>query len=108
MSSREYRKGRAGEYEVKNLLVRAGINAIRIPLSGAASIKGDILLKDIGWTFEVKRRKSLPKWLRFDEGITGVLLREDRKKRYLVLLGFDDFVKLLKAYIKHKYVKSGE
>lgn len=107
MSSKEYRKGRVGEYEVKNLLTEAGINAIRIPLSGAASIKGDILLKDLGWTFDVKRRRSLPLWVKFDEGVNGVLLREDRNKRYIVLLGFSDFVKLLKTYIEYKYVKGG-
>ncbi len=88
-------KGYRVEHELTLLLKREGINAVRVPLSGAVEgFKGDLLIE--GETAEVKARrdgfKELYKWL---EGNSYLFLKADRKP-VLVVMELDTFIKLFK------------
>lgn len=50
------------------------------------SIPGSLYLK-----LQVKRKKSLPKFLGFTEHVDGVVFREDRGEKY-IMLRLDDFI----------------
>lgn len=68
-----------------------GLNAQRVPLSGATSFaKGDVQItptfSDKPWTFECKRRKELPAWLEEALGDNaGLILRADRHEAVAVI-----------------------
>lgn len=100
--ARSRRKG----YRVENELVHAhreiGVEARRVPLSGAAeSWKGDLRIPHAGTELmaEVKARASgqgfvtLERWLR---GMDALFLRRDRAEP-LVLLPWTTYVRLLKG-----------
>ncbi len=82
----------------KQALLHEGIEAIRVPLSGGGSIKGDIIVNKVGgdkWIIEVKCRangfKSIYDWF---EGNDALVIKADNKKP-LVVLDFDDFMELV-------------
>lgn len=89
-------KGYRAERELTLRLRKEGLNAVRVPLSGAVQgFKGDLLLE--GKTAEVKARrdgfKELYKWL---EGNSYLFLKADRKP-VLVVMELGTFTKLLKG-----------
>lgn len=82
----------------KQALLHENIEAIRVPLSGGGSIKGDIIINKIGgekWVLEVKCRadgfKNIYKWI---EGNDALVLKADNQKA-MVVLDFDDFMELV-------------
>ena len=94
MAKREKRKGYRGENEVERLLKAQGIEAKRVPLSGADSFqKGDILLEP-GVSAEVKRRKRINS-LFYDvlQEFNIAFVRADRRP-WIVLMDFDFFCSL--------------
>ncbi len=103
MGKKSRNKGYRGEHELVCLLKRAGINAVRVPLSGATEFaKGDVLVE--GRTCEVKLRKAGFKELyRWIEGKDLLFLKADRKE-YLVVMRVKDLVELLKG--GKRYVES--
>lgn len=81
MGIKSIRKGKAGENEVVKLLQRYGIQAERVPLSGAlksSKYAGDVVLVN-GKRIEVKRRKTglktIQKWLSQDKYVNYVFFR---------------------------------
>jgi hypothetical protein len=98
MGKMQKRKGYMGEHEVEELLNDLGIEAKRIPMSGATGYqKDDIMLPDKG-TIEVKRRKKISKFLQdmlntADYGI----LRGDREE-WIVLMRVKEFAYIYKRY----------
>jgi len=82
------RKGSAGEREWAALLRELGIDARRVPLSGAApGWGGDVVsvLPGVGRVvWQVKRRKALPTWMGVDKA-DAVALRADRGEWYVLL-----------------------
>jgi len=82
------RKGSAGEREWAALLRELGIDARRVPLSGAApGWGGDVvsMLPGVGRVvWQVKRRKALPTWVGADKA-DAVALRADRGEWYVLL-----------------------
>jgi Holliday junction resolvase len=96
---REREKGARVEREIVNKLKEAGIDAKRVPLSGAAEgFKGDILIEGHEWRVEVKSRKGgagfkvIQDWL----GDNDVLVLKRNGVDPLVVLPFEHFVKLAK------------
>jgi hypothetical protein len=82
------RKGSAGEREWTAYLRSLGIQARRVPLSGAAPGYGgdvDSLIPGLGRVvWQVKRRRSFPDWLGI-EGADAVAFRADRGRWYVLL-----------------------
>ncbi len=99
MGKYERTKGINAERELVHLLEDLGVQAHRVPLSGAmANYKDDIILEDES-TVEVKRRKKLPKILKemlisADYG----MIREDRGG-WLVVMDLKKFAALLELKI---------
>ena len=96
MSKMQRDKGNRVEREIVNFLKEKGIEAKRVPLSGAAEgFKGDIII-DGCLRAEVKARKDgfkqLYQWL---EGNDYLFIKANRKK-VLVVMTIDEFIKLLK------------
>ncbi len=94
MGKSQKRKGYRGEHNLVKLLKKAGLNAERVPLSGATEFaKGDVVVE--GLVGEVKLRKDgfkqIYKWLD-DKDL--LFLKADRKP-YLVVMELDEFMKLL-------------
>lgn len=88
-------KGYRGERYFVNKFKDAGLNAVRVPLSGATEFeKSDLFVE--GLKAEVKVRhdgfKELYKWL---EGKDILCLKADRQDG-LVVLPVDKFIELLK------------
>jgi hypothetical protein len=82
-------KGYRGEHEWVQELLGMGIQAWRVPLSGAVrGFEGDVVAKlsmgDVTWS--VKRRKKLPKWLKE----LPAAIREDYGD-WIILLPLDLF-----------------
>jgi len=82
----------------KQALLHEGIEAIRVPLSGGASIKSDLIINNVGeekWFVEAKCRangfKSIYDWF---EGNDALIIKADNKKA-LIVVDFDDFLELL-------------
>lgn len=102
---RAKRKGYAGEHEIVQILQKYGIEAERVPLSGALGGKnysGDVLIKAGGIRLEVKRRKSglrtVYKWLKQNTNAKGVAFRPDGSKEdWIVILPMDAFIDLVKG-----------
>ncbi len=84
-------KGANFEREVVNEAIAMGLDAKRVPLSGATSFaKGDVTIvpgfASQPWTFELKRRKALPGWLSEALGDNaGLILRADRHDAVAVI-----------------------
>jgi Holliday junction resolvase len=82
------RKGARGEREWAAYLRGLGLEARRVPLSGAApGYGGDVesYLPDGGRVlWQVKRRGRLPGWLSLEE-VDAVALREDRGGWYVLM-----------------------
>jgi len=92
-------KGYGGEKEVERKLKEAGLEAKRVPLSGAVEgFWGDVVFNVDGreMTGEVKRRKAgfskLYQWLARKDIL---FLREDRED-WLVVLRMEDWLELVK------------
>jgi hypothetical protein len=95
MGKKSRRKGYRAENALTNKLKKAGLDAKRIPLSGATEFKkGDIVVEDR--TGEVKVRangfKQIYNWLAENDFLA---IRSDRKP-FLIVLPIEDFIKLLK------------
>lgn len=84
-------KGAVYEREVVNQAKEYGLEAQRVPLSGATSYaKGDVEItpgfEDHPWVFECKRRKELPGWMLEALGDNaGLILRADNEKSVAVI-----------------------
>jgi len=92
------RKGINAERELVRILKKAGINAKRIPLSGATEYqKGDILIDNI-FVAEVKRRKRVALLYDMLKGANIGFIRADGKQ-WLAILDIDFFIQL---YNKNK------
>lgn len=84
-------KGAVFERELVNLAKEYGLEAQRVPLSGATSYaKGDVEIKPTfsqePWVFEAKRRKELPAWMLEALGDNaGLILRADRHDAVAVI-----------------------
>lgn len=97
---RSKKKGYDGEAEVVRLLKHYGIEAERVPLSGALKSKKyscDVVLPN-GKRIEVKRRKSglktIQKWLSEDKNSNYLFFREDYGE-WVVIMPLLEFVGLL-------------
>jgi Holliday junction resolvase len=91
------RKGQTGEYEVVELAKGLGLDAYRVPLSGAArGVKGDVVIN--GKVFGVKRwKRLLPKAVKEDLArFEGVFIREDHGSWFIIIRA-DWFINLLKG-----------
>ncbi|MDD3089374.1 MAG: hypothetical protein WC261_10625 [Synergistaceae bacterium] len=89
-------KGYRGENNLVNMLKESGIDAKRVPLSGATDFqKGDIVAN--GMTGEVKIRgsgfKQIYDWLAAHDFLA---IKADRQQ-YLVVLPIEKFIELLKG-----------
>ena len=101
---RSKRKGYAGENEVVKLLQRYGIEAERVPLSGALKSEKyscDVHIPDVDKRVEVKRRKSglktIQKWLQEDANSNYIFFREDGDMEgWIVIMPYIELVELLK------------
>ena len=96
MGKKSRDKGYRGEYNLMKKLQEAGIEAYRVPLSGATKhFKHDLIVS--GEPAEVKVRangfKEIYKWL---EGVKYLFIKRDRDK-YLVVMRLDDFIRFSKA-----------
>lgn len=97
------RKGYSGEREVVQLLEKFGIEAERVPLSGALKgrLSGDVdcTIKGENKKIEVKRRKDgfkeLYKFIEQDDS-DYIFLRADRKD-WLIVMTFDEWLDLAKG-----------
>ena len=82
----------------KQILTHENMECIRVPLSGGASIKGDLIFNKKGgekWLAEVKARadgfKNIYKWL---TDVEILILKADNKKA-LAVLDLDDLLTLI-------------
>lgn len=93
-----YVKGRAYEYEVRDVAISFGLKCRRVMGSGSGDEKGDIVLT-CGWgedqRGECKRRRVIPAYLTtaLDAGHDFAVFREDRGKSY-VLVTLERFLEL--------------
>jgi len=97
MGARSKRKGYRGEHELEQLLRIHGLNARRVPLSGAApGTTGDMLIEGFE-PAEVKYRESIGAYL-WDwlEKASCLFLRRNGKS-WLVVMRLDDWVELVKG-----------
>jgi Holliday junction resolvase len=106
MGRKSIRKGKAGENEVVKLLQKYGIEAERVPLSGAlksSKYAGDVVLALANdKRIEVKRRKTglktIQKWLNQDEHVNYIFFREDgNRENWIVIMRFSEFVELVQT-----------
>ena len=99
MSGKKSRdKGYRGERNLVKLLNEAGIEARRIPLSGATWMKGDLVIENMKAEVKVRKEgfKRIYDWL---SGNDLLFLKADRKD-YLVVMRLDLFEKILKGGVK--------
>jgi hypothetical protein len=97
MAAKSRRKGMRNEQGLSNLLKAAGLDAERVPLSGAAhgSFGGDLVVN--GRKIEVKVRadgsgfKSLYDWI---EGNYALAVRSDRRE-WLITIRLEDWIELM-------------
>lgn len=103
IGKRSKKKGYEGEREVVELLKKYGINAERVPLSGALKSEKyscDVHITDIDKRVEVKRRKSgmktIQKWLNEDKHSNYIFFREDGDKDgWVVIMPYTEFIDLV-------------
>lgn len=92
-------KGYRAENKVVHIAQDHGLSSYRVPLSGGATIKGDVKVSNDTdeWTLEIKCRangfKTIYEWLEAD-GNDVLVLKADRKD-YLAVLPLADFFDLL-------------
>jgi Holliday junction resolvase len=98
---RSKRKGYDGEAEVVKLLQKYGIEAERVPLSGALKSEKyscDVHIPAINKRVEVKRRKSglktIQKWLEEDTNSNYIFFREDFGE-WIVIMPVMEFLELV-------------
>lgn len=97
MTSKSKIKGTREESQIVKKLKENGIEASRVPLSGAlgGEHSGDIKIKGFKRPFEVKLRanafREIYKWIDDNEGL---FIRSDRKPG-LVVLPLDTFIRIL-------------
>ena len=90
-------KGYRTENNVRLKAISHDLEAYRVPLSGGASIKGDVVVKGKGddWVLEVKCRasgfKQIYEWLADNDAL---VIKADSKPE-LVVLDLGDFFDLL-------------
>jgi len=115
MGRKSIRKGKAGENEVIKLLQKYGIEAERVPLSGAlksSKYAGDVVPAN-GKRIEVKRRKTglktIQKWLNQDKHTNYIFFREDGDRtNWIVIMPIGEFIELIKNCEKEeKYGGAG-
>ena len=88
MGKSQRSKGRRGELEALTLLNEYGIEGtLRYGQEETTGANGDIESTAGNW--EVKRRASLPSWLRPADNVRGVLVRQDRGPWLIVLRAKD-------------------
>jgi len=108
MSKAQRDKGYRTENNVRLKALEHGLDAYRVPLSGGASIKGDVVVKNSvdEWVLEIKCRgngfKQIYSWL---EDNDALVLKADNKPE-LVVLPMADFFDLLMG--RHDGSKAGE
>jgi len=105
MGKKSIKVGKGFEYRVRDWFRRAGFEANRVPVSGAAPvIKGDVIVKvkeGFELFIECKRRtggyKELFKWIEdaMGKGIDVLVLGVGRQKP-VVVMKIDKFLELLK------------
>lgn len=103
IGKRSKKKGYEGEREVVELLNKYGIEAERVPLSGALKCDKyscDVHIPELNKRVEVKRRKSgmktIQKWLEEDANSNYIFFREDGDKEgWLVIMPYTEFVELV-------------
>lgn len=103
IGKRSKKKGYEGEREVVELLNKYGIEAERVPLSGALKCDKyscDVHITEIDKRVEVKRRKSgmktIQKWLEEDANSNYIFFREDGDREgWLVIMPYMEFVELV-------------
>ena len=96
-------KGYRAENSIRKKLEANGLDCYRVPLSGGAAIKNDLVIRKgeplpvDQWELEVKCRangfKQIYDWM---EGADALVLKADRKPE-LVVLDLDDFCLLLRG-----------
>lgn len=103
---RSKKKGYEGEREVVNLLKKYGIEAERVPLSGALKSEKyscDVIIQGLDKRIEVKRRKTglktLQKWLAEDEHSNYVFFREDYGD-WIAVMPVLELIELLQGVIE--------
>ena len=99
-AKRSKKKGYNGEKEVVDLLQKNGIDAERVPLSGALKSEKyscDVVLPN-GKRIEVKRRKSglktIQKWMAEDTNSNYIFFREDFGE-WIVIMSVMEFLELI-------------
>lgn len=92
-------KGWRTENNVRLMALDHGCEAYRVPLSGGASIKGDVVVSRPGskesWTLEVKCRASGFKQIYDWMGDNDALVIKADRQRELVVMDAKDFFDLL-------------
>ena len=104
LARKSKKKGRDGEREVVELLGKYGLEAERIPLSGALKSEKyscDVVLSN-GKRIEVKRRKSgmrtIKKWLEEDVNSNYIFFREDGDTDgWVVIMPYIEFIELVQG-----------
>lgn len=102
-AKRSKKKGYSGEKEVVDLLQKYGIEAERVPLSGALKSQKyscDVHIPGIDKRVEVKRRKSglktIQKWLQEDANSNYIFFREDGDTEgWIVIMPYIEFIELV-------------
>ena len=103
IGKRSKKKGYEGEREVVELLNKYGIEAERVPLSGALKCDKyscDVHIPELNKRVEVKRRKSgmktIQKWLEEDANSNYIFFREDGDREgWLVIMPYMEFIDLV-------------
>ena len=85
-------KGYRTENNVRLKALEHGLDAYRVPLSGGASIKGDIMMKNSvdEWVLEIKCRGTASNKSLMAEDNDALVLKADNKPE-LVVLPMADF-----------------
>ena len=89
------------ENNVRKQALNHNLHAYRVPLSGGASIKGDVVVSNgtDDWRLEVKNRangfKQIYDWL--DSPDADALVIKAKGKRTLLVCDLDDFFDLLRG-----------
>jgi len=102
MPNRSKEKGARFEREVLALLLASGIDAEKVPLSGAVlggSFEGDIiaLVRGVKRKLECKRRaRGCSTYYGYMQNAWAVCMRDDRSEP-LMMMRLADFIELLKA-----------
>lgn len=98
MGVKSVQRGKNLEYRVVHLARQFNLPAFRVPVSGAGAVKGDVVIA--GATYECKYRSSGFEgiYALFEEAQKAGcprLIICGRRKRPLVVLALDDFLRLL-------------